>query len=123
MDIFARFEVYTRGVDIGSFYHEEPGDQTRQMLHHPKLTPAQRSRLVKKHRAATFRVTMDGLPIGRINRLRRRFDRVNNRRVREAAARGGALYAWQQMVAPAPLPTGGAKTNPTHPSRKHDVRS
>jgi hypothetical protein len=123
MDIFQRFAVYTRSVDVGPFYHEEPGDQARQMLHHPKLTPAQHRRLVKKHRAATFRVDMEGKPMGRINRLRRRFDRVNNREVREAAARGGALYAWQQLVIPAPLPTGGARSNPDHPSRKHDVPS
>lgn len=28
--------------------------------------------------------------------------------------------SWEEIVAPGPLPTGGAKADPKHPSRKHD---
>ena len=35
------------------------------------------------------------------------------------AAQTGAT--WQSLVAPGPAPTGGARANPHHPSRKHDI--
>jgi hypothetical protein len=84
------------------------------------LTPTQRRRVRKKARAEEFRV-VDDKPIGRYARLRKRFDRRNHAATRRAASHGGALWAWQQIVSPGARSTGGARSNPRHPSRKHDV--
>jgi hypothetical protein len=65
---------------------------------------------------SAIRPTRNGDPVGRPEPRRR----LLSGQTVPASQTG---LTWHELIAPGPPPTGGAKADPNHPSRKHDTSS